>query len=106
RPPKYGNSSREMAPAAWKVPTTGNVVVLRRLRIAALNFALLAISPSRITGDFAKSIRRAASESDRLPAAPCATGVVDGIGLQFAGPFMISIGRVTNTTPGRWDLAR
>src|SRR5690349_9646035 len=94
-----------MAPAAWKVPTTGNVVVLRRLRMAVLNFGLLAISPRRITGDFAKSIRRAASESDRLAAAPCATGVVNRIGLQSAGPVMISIGRLTNAAPGRSDSA-
>src|SRR3954469_9467321 len=105
RPPKYGNSSCEIAPAAWKVPTTGNVVVLRRLRMAALNFGLLAIRPKTTTGDFAESIRRAASESDRLAAAPCATGVVDRIGLQFAASFMMSIGRPTNAAPGRSDSA-
>src|SRR6476660_10056535 len=105
RPPKYGNSSREIAPAAWKVPRTGNVVVLRRLRMAALNFGLLAISPRRITGDFAESIRRAASERECCAAGPCATGVVNRIGLQFAAPVMISIGRLTNAAPGRSDSA-
>src|SRR5438067_5528044 len=94
-----------MAPAAWKVPTIGNVVEVRSLRIAPLNFGLLAIRPKRTTGDFAESMRRAASESDRLAAAPCATGVVNRIGLQFAAPVMMSIGRLTNAAPGRSDSA-
>src|SRR3954470_23792757 len=105
RPPKYGNSSCEIDPAAWKVPTTGNVVVLRRLRMAALNFGLLAISPRRITGDFAESIRRAASERDCFAAAPCGTAEDDRIGLHLASPVMTSIGRLTNAAPGRSDSA-
>src|SRR3954449_9338222 len=105
RPPKYGNSSCEIDPAAWKVPTTGNVVVLRRLRMAALNFGLLAISPTRITGDFAESIRRAASETKCFAAGPCATGVDGRIDLHLAALVMTSIGRLTNAAPGRSDSA-
>src|SRR4029077_8845935 len=73
--------------------------------MAAPNLGLLAISPRRITGDFAESITRAASESDRLAAAPCATGVVNRIGLQSAAPVMISIGSLTKAAPGRSDSA-
>src|SRR4029077_5901963 len=69
--------------------------------MAALNLGLLAISPRRITGDFAKSIRRAASESDRLAAAPCATGVVDRIALKVAGPVMLSRRRQTDERRSR-----
>ena len=43
--------------------------------MASLNLSLLAMSPRRITGDFAESIRRAASERECLAAGPCATGV-------------------------------
>src|SRR2546423_4598138 len=94
-----------MAPAAWKVPTIGNVVEVSSLRIASLNFGLLAISPRRITGDFAESIRRAASERDFLAAGPCGTAADDRIGLHLASPVMTSIGRLTNAAPGRSDSA-
>src|SRR3954451_25241909 len=72
--------------------------------MAALNFGLLAISPRRITGDFAESIRRAASERECLAAGPCATGV-DRIDLHLAALVMMSIGRLTNAAPGRSDSA-
>ena len=73
--------------------------------MAALNFGLLAISPRRITGDFAESIRRAASERECFAAGPCATGVDSRIDLHLAALVMTSIGRLTNAAPGRSDSA-
>src|SRR5246127_4844276 len=63
------------------------------------------MSPRRITGDFAESIRRAASESDCFAAGPCATGVDTRIDLHLAGLVMTSIGRLTKAAPGRPDSA-
>src|SRR5438445_10919271 len=73
--------------------------------MAALNFGLLAISPRRITGDFAESIRRAASERECFAAGPCATGVDSRIDLHSASPVMTSMGRLTNAAPGQPDSA-
>src|ERR1700745_3162731 len=73
--------------------------------MASLNFGLLAIRPSRITGDFAESIRRAASERECFAAGPCGTAADDRIGLHLASPVMTSIGRLTNAAPGRPDSA-
>src|SRR5438132_7911049 len=73
--------------------------------MAALTFGLLAMSPRRITGDFAESIRRAASERECFAAGPCAIGVDSRIDLHLAALVMISIGRLTNAAPGRSDSA-
>src|SRR3954454_19736855 len=73
--------------------------------MATLNFGLLAISPRRITGDFAESMRRPASDRECFAAGPCATAADDRIGLHFASPVMTSIGRLTNAAPGRSDSA-
>src|SRR3954471_8681033 len=73
--------------------------------MAALSFDLRAMRPKRATGDFAESIRRAASERDFLAAGPCGTAADDRIGLHFASPVMTSIGRLTNAAPGRSDSA-
>src|ERR1700757_167142 len=73
--------------------------------MASLNFGLLAIRPKRTTGDFAESIRRAASERECLAAGPCATGVDSRIDLHLAALVITSIGRLTNAAPGRPDSA-
>src|SRR5246127_1467971 len=73
--------------------------------MAWLNFGWLAIRPSKITGYFAKSIRRAASERECFAAGPCVTGVDSRIDLHLAALVMTSIGRLTNAAPGRSDSA-
>src|SRR5580698_6846421 len=94
-----------MAPAAWKVPTAGSVVVLIRVRIASTLFGLLAINPRKITGAFAELIRRAASRSDLSGAGPWPTNVDSRMGLHFASPVTTTIGRLTKAAPGRPDSA-
>src|SRR5580692_4105735 len=94
-----------MAPAAWKVPTTGIVVVVISLRIASTLFGLLAINPRRITGASAELMRRAASRSDLSGAGPDPTNVDSWMGLHFASPVTTSIGRLTKAAPGRPDSA-
>src|SRR5260370_36987726 len=94
-----------MAPAAWNVQTTGNVVVLRRLRIASAHLDLLAINPRKITGDFAALMSRAASRRDASAARPCSTNVERRIGRHCASPVITSVGRLTKAEPGRPDSA-
>src|SRR5580692_752466 len=94
-----------MAPAAWKVPTAGIVVVVISLRIASTLFGFLAINPRRITGASAELMRRAASRSDFSGAGPAPTKVESGMGLHFASPVTTSIGRLTKAAPGRPDSA-
>src|SRR5258708_21100646 len=94
-----------MAPAAWNVPTTGNVVVLSRLRIASAHLDLLAINPRKITGDFAALMSRAASRRDASAARPCSTNVERRIGRHCASPVITSVGRLTKAEPGPPDSA-
>src|ERR1700733_2949537 len=94
-----------MAPAAWNVLTTGNVVVFSKVRIASAHFGLLAINPRKITGDSAELMRRAASWRDRPAARPCSAKTESRMGLHFASPVTTAIGRLTKAAPGRSDSA-
>src|ERR1700679_1495794 len=94
-----------MAPAAWNVPPTGNVMVFSKVRIASAHFGLLAINPRKITGDFAELMRRAASRRDFSAAQPCSANAESRIGLHFASPVTTSIRRLTKVSPGRSDSA-